>query len=130
MIGEKALEAAVQMSERYITDRNLPDKAIDVLDEACSKVSLKEYKVPDNLTALEDSLKELSRQKEECIRRGDFTEASLVQKEQEQAEKKLEEIKKRFRKKTSSHHPRVTEEDIAEVVSAWTKVPCTAIGGE
>ena len=123
MIGEKALEAAVQMSERYITDRNLPDKAIDVLDEACSKVSLKEYKVPDNLTALEDSLKELSRQKEECIRRGDFTEASLVQKEQEQAEKKLEEIKKRFRKKTSSHHPRVTEEDIAEVVSAWTKVP-------
>ena len=123
VIGEKALEAAVQMSERYITDRNLPDKAIDVLDEACSKVSLKEYKVPDNLTALEDSLKELSRQKEECIRRGDFTEASLVQKEQEQAEKKLEEIKKRFRKKTSSHHPRVTEEDIAEVVSAWTKVP-------
>ena len=122
-ISENALEAAVQMSERYITDRNLPDKAIDVLDEACSKVSLKGYKVPDNLTAMEDSLKELSLQKEESIRRGDFTEASLVQKEQEQVEKKLEEMKKRFRKKTSSSHPSVTEEDIAEVVSAWTKVP-------
>lgn len=122
-IKENALEAAVQMSERYITDRNLPDKAIDVLDEACSKVSLKGYKVPDNLTAMEDSFKELSRQKEESIRRGDFTEASLVQKEQDQVEKKLEELKKRFRKKTSSSHPPVTEEDIAEVVSAWTKVP-------
>lgn len=122
-ISEDALEAAVQMSERYITDRNLPDKAIDVLDEACSRVSLKGYKVPDHLTAMEDSLKELSRQKEESIRRGDFTEASLVQKEQEQAENKLEELKKRFRRKTSSSHLLVTEEDIAEVVSAWTKVP-------
>ena len=123
VIEEKALEAAVQMSERYITDRNLPDKVIDVLDEACSKVSLKGYKVPDNLTAMEDSLKELVQQKEESIRRGDFAEASLVQKEQEQVEKKLEEVKKRFQKKTSSKQPSVTEEDIAEVVSAWTKVP-------
>ena len=122
-IEERAMEAAVQMSERYITDRNLPDKAIDVLDEACSKVSLKGYKVPDNLTAMEDSLKELSLQKEESIRRGDFAEASLVQKEQEEVEKKLEELKKRFQKKTSSRHPSVTEEDIAEVVSSWTKVP-------
>ena len=123
VIEEKALEAAVQMSERYITDRNLPDKAIDVLDEACSRVSLRGYKVPDNLTAMEDSLKELMRQKEESIRSGDFAEASLVQKEQEQVEKKLEEVKKRFRKKTSSRQPSVTADDIAEVVSAWTKVP-------
>lgn len=123
VIEDKAMEAAVQLSERYITDRNLPDKAIDVLDEACSKVSLKGYKVPDNLTAMEDSLKELMQQKEESIRRGDFTEASLVQKEQEQVERKLEEVKKRFQKKMSSRQPSVTEEDIAEVVSAWTKVP-------
>ena len=123
VIEEKALEARSQMSERYITDRNLPDKAIDVLDEACSRVSLRGYKVPDNLTAMEDSLKELMRQKEESIRSGDFAEASLVQKEQEQVEKKLEEVKKRFRKKTSSRQPSVTADDIAEVVSAWTKVP-------
>lgn len=122
-IREEAIEAAVRMSKRYITDRNLPDKAIDVLDEACSKVSLRGYKVPDNLTAMEESLRELVRQKEESIRNGDFTEASLIQKEQEQLEKKLEDTKKRFQKKIASRHPGVTEEDIAEVVSAWTKVP-------
>lgn len=120
---DKALEAAVQMSQRYITDRNLPDKAIDVMDEACSRVSLKGYKVPDNLTALGETVKELAAQKEEAVRKGDFAEASLIQKEQEQAEEKLAGVKKRFRKKTASAKPEVTEEDIAEVVSAWTKVP-------
>ncbi len=122
-LSDKALEAAVQMSQRYITDRNLPDKAIDVMDEACSRVSLKGYKVPDNLTALEETVKELAAQKEEAVRKGDFAEASLIQKEQEQAEEKLAGVKKRFQKKTASAKPEVTEEDIAEVVSAWTKVP-------
>lgn len=122
-LSDKALEAAVQMSQRYITDRNLPDKAIDIMDEACSRVSLKGYKVPDNLTALEETVKELAAQKEEAVRKGDFAEASLIQKEQEQAEEKLAGVKKRFQKKTASAKPEVTEEDIAEVVSAWTKVP-------
>lgn len=122
-ISDKALEAAVRMPQRYITDRNLPDKAIDVMDEACSKVSLKGYRVPDNLTALEETVKELAVQKEEAIRKGDFTEASLIQKEQTQAEEKLDSVKKRFRKRTAVSKPEVTEGDIAEVVSAWTKVP-------
>ena len=86
-------------------------------------MSLKGYKVPDNLLALENTLKELADQKEESIRRGNFAEASLVQKEQGQTEKKLDELKKRFQKKTSLHHPAVTGEDIAEVVSVWTKIP-------
>ena len=123
LIRDEALEAAVSMSERYITDRNLPDKAIDVLDESCSKVSLKGYKVPENLTALDLRLKELAKQKEESIKNGCFEEASLLQKEQEEAEKKSEQLKKRFQKKTSSSQPEVTEEDIAEVVSSWTKIP-------
>lgn len=122
-IKDEALEAAVSMSERYITDRNLPDKAIDVLDESCSKVSLKGYKVPENLTALEFRLKELEKQKEESIKNDCFEEASTLQKEQEETERRLEQMKKRFQKKTSSAHPEVTEEDIAEVVSAWTKIP-------
>lgn len=122
-ISEEAVEAAVRMSERYITDRNLPDKAIDVLDEACSRVSLRDYRVPDNLTALEKVLKELAVQKEDSIRRGDFTEASMIQKEQEAAEKKLETVKKRFQKKSASLHPEVDEDAVAEVVSAWTKIP-------
>lgn len=123
VIGETAIEAAVQMSERYITDRNLPDKAIDVLDEACSRVSLRGYKMPENLNALETSFKELAKQKEDSIRNGDFAEASLVQKEQDEVQKKLAALRKRFEKKSASMHPQVTEEDIAEVVSAWTKVP-------
>ena len=123
LIRDEALEAAVSMSERYITDRNLPDKAIDVLDESCSKVSLKGYKVPDNLAALDLRLKELEKQKEESIKNGCFEEASLLQNEQEKTEKKSEQLKKRFQKKTSSSQPEVTEEDIAEVVSAWTKIP-------
>ena len=66
------------MSKQYITDRNLPDKAIDVLDEACSKVSLKGYKVPDNLQQMEDELKELAKQKEASIRKGDMKAAEQI----------------------------------------------------
>ena len=122
-IGKDAMQAAVHMSERYITDRNLPDKAIDVLDETCSRVSLKGYRIPENLTKLEDSLKALIREKEESISAGDFTKAHLIQKEQEAVQKRIEAMRKRFDKKNESQHPVVTEQDIAEVVSAWTKIP-------
>ena len=122
-IGGDTLAAAVNLSERYITDRNLPDKAIDVLDEACSKVSMRGYKVPENLKTLEETLKSLMKQKEESIKAGDFTEASLLNKEQKEVEGKLEGLRKRFQKKNAAHHPEVGPEDIAEVVSAWTKVP-------
>lgn len=123
IIGDDALEAAVQLSERYITDRNLPDKAIDVLDEACSKVSMRGYKVPDSLKNFEESLKELAKQKEEKIKAGDFEGASALHREQQEIENKLESMRKRFRKKTSVNLPQIEESDIAEVVSAWTKVP-------
>ena len=86
-------------------------------------MGLRGYKVPENLTALETSFKELAKQKEDSIRNGDFAEASLVQKEQDEVQKKLNALRKRFEKKSASVHPQVTEEDIAEVVSAWTKVP-------
>lgn len=122
-VTENAIAAAVQLSERYITDRNLPDKAIDVLDEACSKVSMRGYKVPENLKSLEDSIKELTQQKADSIKVGDFAEASRLNKEQQEKEEKLENLKKRFQKRSSSHHPKVEESDIAEVVSVWSKVP-------
>ena len=127
-IRPDAVDAAVQMSERYVTDRNLPDKAIDVLDEACSKVSLRGYKVPDNLTALEEAVKELASQKEESIKAGDFDRAAAIQKKQEETEARLEAVKKRFRKKSDSSRPAVTENDIADVVSAWTKIPVQKLG--
>lgn len=122
-IQEESLKAAIQLSERYITDRNLPDKAIDVLDEACSKVSMQGYKVPDSLKGLETSLKDLKEQKEELIQAGDFSGAAHVHSEQKEVEIKLANVKKRFQKKTLVRCPEVTETDIADVVSAWTKVP-------
>lgn len=122
-IEEEALEAAVKFSSRYINDRFLPDKAIDVLDEACSKVSLRGFRVPDGIFALEESVTELSKEIEEEICQGNMTEASLLRKERDEAAKKLEQIKKRFHKRNEGRTVAVTEEDIAGVVSQWTKIP-------
>ena len=122
-IDEEALMAAIQLSERYINDRHLPDKAIDVLDEACSKVSLRGYKVPENLEKLETMLQEMLARKEEEIKAGNFAEASLIHQEQEQVVKKIERLKKRFQTAQEKRELFVSEEDIASVVSAWTKIP-------
>ena len=122
-IEDEALLSAIQLSERYIHDRHLPDKAIDVLDEACSKVSLKGYKVPENLERLEKLLQEMSDKKEEQIKLGNFAEASLIHQEQEAVGKKIESTKKRFQKAQGKRVLVVNAEDIATVVSAWTKIP-------
>ena len=122
-LTEEALKAAVELSERYITDRNLPDKAIDVLDEACAHVSLTGYKVPAHLTEMEDEKKQLGLQKERVIKEGDFEEASKIQKKQKELEKKIESTRKRFDKKMASSNPEVSVEDIAAIVSSWSKIP-------
>lgn len=122
-ISEEALNATIQLSTRYINDRHLPDKAIDVLDEACSKVSLRGYKVPDNLEKLEKQYQDLLAEKEEEIKAGHFAEASLIQKEQEQLGKKIDSTKKRVRGAQEKQQPEVKEDDIATVISAWTKIP-------
>lgn len=123
-----ALEAAVKLAERYISDRNLPDKAIDVLDEACSKANLNGFKVPDNLTKTEEILQSLMKEKEQAVAEGRFAEASMLNQEQQAVEKKLESIKKRFNKNQASHQICVTEQQIAEVVSVWTKIPVQKLG--
>nr|WP_296266504.1 ATP-dependent Clp protease ATP-binding subunit [uncultured Merdimonas sp.] len=122
-IEEEALQAAVKMSARYISDRFLPDKAIDVLDEACSKVSLKGFRVPEKIFELEKTSQNLAMDLEDALVRGDVAEASLVRKEREEAIKKLAQQKKRFQQKNAGKKLIVTEEDIAEVVSQWTKIP-------
>lgn len=122
-IEEEALKAAVRLSQRYIHDRYLPDKAIDVLDEACSRVSLTGYKVPENLEKLEQTLQEMAAEKEEHIKMGCFAEASLIHQEQEAVAKKIGNMKKRFQANQEKRVLTVSEEDIAKVVSAWTKVP-------
>ena len=122
-VREEALEAAVSLSERYISDRFLPDKAIDVLDEACAKVSLKGFKVPENMEELEKVIEQLVRDKEDAIRAGDMKEASLLHQEQQEAQKKLEQQKKRFQRNNARRQVCVTADDIAGVVSEWTKIP-------
>ena len=122
-VEQEALESAVALSVRYVNDRFLPDKAIDVLDEACSKVSLRGFKVPDSIEELEQVIDNLKIQKEEAIREGNMTEASTLHKEQIAAEKKLDQARNRFQKKNKDRQVTVTEEDIAAVVSEWTKIP-------
>lgn len=122
-VEQEALESAVALSVRYVNDRFLPDKAIDVLDEACSKVSLRGFKVPDSIEELEQVIDNLKVQKEEAIREGNMTEASMLHKEQIAAEKKLDQARNRFQKKNKDRQVTVTEEDIAAVVSEWTKIP-------
>ena len=102
-IQEEALEAAVNYSSRYINDRFLPDKAIDVVDEACSKVSLRGFKVPENVYKLEKIQTELAKELEDAIKSGNMTEASMLHKELNEAEEKLEQIKKRFHKLSLIH---------------------------
>ena len=126
-IQDEALEAAVRYSSRYINDRFLPDKAIDVVDEACSKVGLRGFKVPDNIYKLEKTGQELKKDLEDAIRHGDMTEASLLHKELHATEEKLEQIKKRFHKKNDGKHLEVTEDDITEVVAQWTKIPVSRL---
>ena len=122
-VEQEALESAVALSVRYVNDRFLPDKAIDVLDEACSKVSLRGFKVPDSVEELEQVIDNLKVQKEEAIREGNMTEASTLHKEQIAAEKKLDQARNRFQKKNKDRQVTVTEEDIAAVVSEWMKIP-------
>ena len=122
-VEQEALESAVALSVRYVNDRFLPDKAIDVLDEACSKLSLRGFKVPDSIEELEQVIDNLKVQKEEAIREGNMTEASTLHKEQIAAEKKLDQARNRFQKKNKDRQVTVTEEDIAAVVSEWTKIP-------
>lgn len=122
-IDDEALEAAVRLADRYISDRFLPDKAIDVLDEACSKVSLKGFKVPDSIFQLEAAIAELIKKTEDAVRQGNMQEASMLHREQEDAERKLAQIRRRFQKRNAQKELYITEEDIADVVSEWTKIP-------
>lgn len=122
-IASEALTAAVQLSARYVNDRFLPDKAIDVLDEACSKVSLRGFKVPDNIYQLEELIERLMVEKEEAIKKGDMNEASCIYKEQQSVEKKLEQVRARFQRRNSGKQVMVTGNDVASVVSEWTRIP-------
>ena len=122
-ITDDALEAAVKMSIRYIADRHLPDKAIDLMDEASSRVQLAGIAVPPQLKEMEQNLHVISGEKEEAIRAGDFSRARELQEEQKELEGSYENLKKRQEQRYKNKKMQVTEENIAQIVSSWTKIP-------
>ncbi len=126
-ITEGAIKAAVDLSIRYINDRFLPDKAIDLMDEAASRVKMKTYTMPDGLKELEEEIASTDREKEEAIRVQDFEKAATLRDKIKEQKEKLEKEKKKWQNKNSKNVLNLTEEDIAEVISSWTGIPVQKI---
>ncbi|MCI8814755.1 MAG: ATP-dependent Clp protease ATP-binding subunit, partial [Lachnospiraceae bacterium] len=122
-ISDEAIEAAVKMSVRYINDRFLPDKALDLIDEASSKVQLSIFQAPKAALDAEAQAQQLYLEKELAVKSGDFKKARELQKEQEDTEKQVEKERQKYKKKNKGGDLIVDENAIADVVSDWTKIP-------
>lgn len=126
-ITNEAVEAAVKLSKRYINDRFLPDKAIDLIDEAASKARLKSYVMPEEITKIEEQLSKLESEKEEAIKSEAFEQAGEIKKKQTRKKARLEKLKQQWEEDKNSSNIIVGEEEVAEVVSTWTKIPVQRI---
>ena len=126
-ITEEAIKAAVDLSIRYINDRYLPDKAIDLMDEAASRVKMRTYTMPDSIKEIEDKIASLDREKEDAIRVQDFEKAATLRDKEKEQKEKLETEKKKWQNKNSKKVMSLTEEDIAEVIASWTGIPVNKI---
>ena len=126
-ISDEALDAAVKLSRRYVNDRFLPDKAIDLMDEAASRKQLKGYQAPKQLEKLQQRLEQILKEKEESIVLGDFEEASNLGQEQIRVEEELKKEQKKMDRKRSGKKLTVGEEDVADVVAVWTKIPVSRL---
>ena len=122
-ITKDALKAAVKLSTRYINDRFLPDKAIDLIDEAASRVRLSNYMEPEEIRELTAQIEKLEKQKEEAIKNEAYEKAGSIKKKQEKLSEKSEKLREKWKQDKEQKKLVVTEEDIADVVSAWTKIP-------
>jgi len=123
LIEEEAILAAVKLSARYINDRYLPDKAIDLIDEASSKIRILNSGEPAAIKKLRAQIAEFEEEKEDCIRREDFEGASQIKKKQEQRRKRLSKELELWKTEREENRLHVRESDIAQVVSDWTKIP-------
>lgn len=126
-ITEEAVVAAVKLSERYIQDRQLPDKAIDLIDEACAKVKINNFVLPKEYMDLENKIKEIEKKKEELIINENFDEVKKLKEEQEEYRKKIEEINSKSEKMVKENKLSIGREDIADVVASWTSIPVKKI---
>lgn len=124
---DEAIVAAVELSERYITDRFLPDKAIDLIDEAGSRLRLKASQLPEEIKLKMEELQEVTRLKEEASQMQDFEQAAKYRAKEMMLKKQIEEMKKQWKQKREQVIPEVTAEDIAYIVSKWTNIPVTKI---
>lgn len=129
-ITDESMEAAVKLSSRYIGDRFLPDKAIDLIDEAASRVRLRAFTAPDNLKELEKRIKELEQEKAAAVNAQDFERAAQIRDEEKQTKEKLEQAKTVWDDKNLIGNSEVTPEDIAQIVSTWTGIPVSQLSEE
>ena len=126
-ITDEAIEAAVHMSHRYITDRFLPDKAIDLVDEAASRVRLSTNTRPPELKELNERLENLQKEKEAAIKSQEFEKAAELRDKEKEVQKELEDLKNNWQQNKTRRESTVTAEDIAEIVSSWTGIPVTKL---
>ncbi|MBB6632363.1 ATP-dependent Clp protease ATP-binding subunit [Clostridium algidicarnis] len=122
-ITDGALEAAVRLSDRYITDRYLPDKAIDLIDEAGAKVRISNLTAPPSLKKIEEDIEKIGKEKEDAIRLQDFEKAAALRDKEKKYKENLETVKHQWHTENNSETQKVDEEDIAIIVSRWTNVP-------
>ena len=126
-ITDQAIDAAVKMSTRYINDRFLPDKAIDLIDEAASRAKLKTYTEPENLKKLEEEIEETRKNKEEAVRTQKFEKAASLRDKEKELKEKYEKEQKKWKNKNTKQITDITEENIAEVIASWTGIPAKKI---
>ena len=126
-ISDAAIDAAVKLSDRYITDRFLPDKAIDLIDEAASKVRLRSYTTPPNLKELELKLEEVRKEKDAAVQSQEFEKAASLRDMEQRLREKLEDTKRQWKEQQGKENSEVTVEDIANVVSTWTRIPVSKL---
>lgn len=129
-ITDEALKAAVELSDRYITDRYLPDKAIDLVDEAASKVRIKTFTAPPDIKRMEEELSALEKEKSEAISLQEYERAAGIRDKIQEIKKQIEDEKKNWADRTHSKDSVVGEEEIASVVSGWTGIPVTKMAEE
>jgi ATP-dependent Clp protease ATP-binding subunit ClpC len=122
-ISDEAIEAAVMLADRYISDRFLPDKAIDLMDEAASKVRISSFTAPPDLKELENKLERLQKEKEEAVNHQNFEKAAGIRDEEQKSLKEIESIKEEWKNSNKERELTVGEEEIAQIVSSWTRVP-------
>jgi ATP-dependent Clp protease ATP-binding subunit ClpC len=126
-ITDEAIEAAVSLSVRYINDRFLPDKAIDLIDEAASRARLKTYTEPESLKELEEKIEEIQKNKEEAVRNQKFEKAAKLRDQERELKEKYEKEENKWKSKNTKEVTNITEENIAEVISSWTGIPAKKI---